>query len=372
MLGYMLRPRSRQKLLAGDCGEILGRCRRGSGAGRGIEGGVVLRLVLSIMFTTLMSAANVVFAQTSSGTAFAVAPEILVTNEHVVAGCSSVEIVSAGGRHKGSVVVADADIDLSVLRVSTLKGPTARLRNPRTIRLGESVMVFGYPLTGALSSDGNFTSGLVSALRGLRDAPGEIQITAPVQPGNSGGPLMDASGLVVGVVQAKLDALRTARATGDIPQNVNFAISLEVLADFLVKNRISFQNSESSAPLESARVAELAQGFTYRIECRRTSQKSAEFPSAKQRRLPSCPGSYNNGNWNNCHGVASTVTGGTYYGEFGNDMFNGLGIHLYRNGMKYVGEYKDNNRHGRGIEYNSDGSILRSGVWADDIFVRRR
>jgi serine protease Do len=176
-----------------------------------------------------------VAAQVSSGTAFAVAPGLLITNQHVVARCSSVDVVATDGRRSGSIVDADAQIDLALMRVSGITGATARLRSPRSIRLGESVTVFGFPLTGALSSGGNFTTGVVSALRGLRDAAGELQITAPVQPGNSGGPLMDASGLVIGVVQAKLDALRSAIVTGDIPQNVNFAISLEVLANFLAK-----------------------------------------------------------------------------------------------------------------------------------------
>jgi len=170
------------------------------------------------------------------------------------------------------------------LRVSGIKGTVARLRNPRDIRLGESVMVFGFPLAGSLTSRGNFTSGVVSGLLGLRDAVGAIQITAPVQPGNSGGPLMDASGLVIGVVQAKLDALRAAIATGDIPQNVNFAISLEVLASFLTENKVPFRDSAIAAPLETARVAELAQSFTYRVECRSTS-KQAVAP----RRAPKPP-----------------------------------------------------------------------------------
>lgn len=218
-------------------------------------------------------------AQVSSGTAFSVAPGLLVTNQHVVAGCSSVDVIARDGRRTGSILDADAQIDLVLLRVNGIKGDTARLRNPRNVRLGEPVMVFGFPLTGSLSSGGNFTLGVVSGLRGLRDAAGEIQITAPVQPGNSGGPALDASGAVIGVVQAKLDALRSAIATGDIPQNVNFAISLEVLADFLTKNNVPFRNSNSSKPLDTARVADLAQKFTYRVECRVKSQQ-AEIPPA--------------------------------------------------------------------------------------------
>ena len=234
--------------------------------------------VVPLILTSLATSAA---AQVSTGTAFSVAPGLLITNHHVIEGCGSIEIISPGGRHRVSIADADAQIDLALLRVAGIKGATARLRSPRQVRLGESVMVFGFPLAGSLTSGGNFTSGLVSGLRGLRDAAGKIQITAPVQPGNSGGPVMDASGLVIGVVQAKLDALRSAIATGDIPQNVNFAISLEVLADFLAKNRVAFRDATVASALDTARVAELAQSFTYRVECRGKSQQAVASPEAK-------------------------------------------------------------------------------------------
>ena len=266
-----------------------------------------------------------VAAQVSSGTAFAVAPALLITNQHVIAGCSSIDVFAADGRRPGVIVDADDQIDLALLRVNGLKGATARLRSPRNIRLGEPVMVFGFPLAGSLSSTGNFTSGLVSALRGLNDTAGELQITAPVQPGNSGGPLMDASGLVIGVVQAKLDALRAAIATGDIPQNINFAISLEVLADFLAKNKVSFRHGAISAPLETARVAELAQSFTYRVECRGRSQQAAASPSIKQGRLPPCPGSYETATWTTCVGERTFADGAKYIGEVRDGQSNGQG-----------------------------------------------
>ena len=152
------------------------------------DGGV---LVKNFWFIAALLFAPYAAAQVSSGTAFSVAPGLLVTNQHVVDGCASVEVVASDGRRTGAVVDADALIDLALIRVTGLKGATARLRSPRNVRLGEAVMVFGFPLSGSLSSGGNFTSGNVSALRGLRDAAGEIQITAPVQPGNSGGPVMD-------------------------------------------------------------------------------------------------------------------------------------------------------------------------------------
>jgi len=230
---------------------------------------VVVKNYIWLVTLAIVCFAPGVAAQVSSGTAFAVAPGLLITNHHVIAGCRSVDVIAMGSRRNGSIVDADGQIDLALLRVSGVSGATARLRSPRTVRLGERVMVFGFPLTGSLSSSGNFTAGLVSALRGFKDATGELQITAPVQSGNSGGPLLDVNGLVIGVVQAKLDAIRAAITTGDIPQNVNFAISLDVLAKFLAKNKVAFRESPISTPLDTARVAELAQSFTYRVECER-------------------------------------------------------------------------------------------------------
>jgi hypothetical protein len=257
-------------------------------------------------------------------------------------------------------------------------------------------MVFGFPLAGSLTSSGNFTSGLVSGLRGLRDAAGELQITAPVQPGNSGGPLMDASGLVIGVVQAKLDAIRSAIVTGDIPQNVNFAISLEVLADFLARNKVSFRDGAISAPLDTARVAELAQSFTYRVECRGRSQHVETSPSMKQGRLPPCPWArHDAATWTNCVGEWTFLGGAKYVGEFKDGKRNGQGTltlpngekyvgafrdgvrhgqgtYTWPDGRKYVGEYKDGMYNGQGTEYSADGTILQSGIWENGVFVRGR
>lgn len=229
-------------------------------------------------------------AQVSFGTAFAVAPELLITNQHVVDQCSSVDILGADGRRRATVRNASAEADLALIHVSGLKGAVARLRVAPQVKLGEPVMVFGFPLAGSLSSGGNFTAGLVSALRGLRDAAGELQITAPVQPGNSGGPLLDASGAVIGVVQAKLDALRAAVSTGDIPQNVNFAVSMEVLADYLSRNRVPIVYAKGLAVLPTERVASIAQGFTYRVECQsRPAQAVAPLPREADRPVPQPP-----------------------------------------------------------------------------------
>ncbi len=293
-------------------------------------------------------------AQVSTGTAFSVAPQLLVTNHHVITGCSKLSVVTPEGRRAASVVSSEASIDLALLRVFGMRGAVANLRTPRSVALGETVSVFGFPLAGTLSSSGNFTGGLVSSLQGLRNAAGEIQITAPVQPGNSGGPVLDASGLVVGVVQSKLDAVRAAALTGDMPQNVNFAVSLDVLADFLEMNQVPFRSSPRSASLDTAQIARMAQQFTYRVECEDAPTSPAP-PQQASRGLPPCLGDPATSFWTNCVGTFIDPSGEKYVGEFKDDKLHGQGTYTFASGEKYVGEYRDGKRHGQGTFTSPSG-----------------
>ena len=303
-------------------------------------------------------------AQVSTGTAFSVAPQLLVTNHHVIAGCRKLSVVTPEGRRAASVVSAEASIDLALLRVFGLRGAVANLRTPRIVSLGETISVFGFPLTGTLSSSGNFTGGLVSSLQGLRNAAGEIQITAPVQPGNSGGPVMDASGLVVGVVQSKLDAVRAAALTGDMPQNVNFAVALDVLADFLEMNQVPFRSSPRGANLDTAQVARMAQQFTYRVECEGAPASPAP-PQQAQRGLPPCLGDSAASFWTNCVGTYTTPSGTKYVGEFRDDKRNGQGTLTFPDGAKYVGEFWDDKANGQATYTHPSGQKY-VGEWRDN------
>ena len=156
----------------------------------------------------------------------------------------------------------------------------AVLREGVPVRAGDPVVALGYPLSGLLSSDANLSVGNVSALAGLRDDSRYLQISAPVQPGNSGGPLLDTSGQLVGIVTAKLDAVRFARFTGDIPQNVNFALKAEVARTFLDSKGISYQTARSDKQPSPAEVGDIARPFTTSVKCEQANGHATAAPAS--------------------------------------------------------------------------------------------
>ena len=175
----------------------------------------------------------------SSGTGFFVSSSgHVATNHHVIDGCTSIKVFPVDAPAMSAYIVArDKTNDLAILKTSIEPTVVPTLR--AQVRLGESVSVFGFPLSGLLSTSGNFTTGTVTALTGIEDDTRQVQISAPVQPGNSGGPLIDKYGNVVGVIVSKLNALNVASATKDIPQNVNFAIKSSIAINFMESNGVS-------------------------------------------------------------------------------------------------------------------------------------
>src|SRR4051812_18836961 len=167
-------------------------------------------------FATILVAGIALWACTalaqSSGSGFAIDDgSIVVTNYHVVRDCSEIRVPDVG---TAAVFKLDSKADLALLKVSKPLSTSLRLRTGRSIKLGEEIVVIGYPLRGLLSSSPTVTTGIISSMAGLRDNRTEMQISAPVQPGNSGGPVLDRSGNVVGIVVSRLATL----TTGDIPQ----------------------------------------------------------------------------------------------------------------------------------------------------------
>jgi S1-C subfamily serine protease len=202
-----------------------------------------------------------------SGSGFVVSKNAhIVTNNHVVADCVGDIHGNLVGQApvKLRVVSADEENDLALLQgTKKFKEKDIATIRASAVNSGDQVVAIGYPLHGLLTSDLTVTTGIISSLAGLHNDTRFLQISAPVQPGNSGGPLHDNSGNIVGVVTAKLDALRVVKATGEIPQNINFAIKTGALRDFL----------DNSAPISDRRSRK-------RNEDRRHCQRGADIHDA--------------------------------------------------------------------------------------------
>lgn len=190
----------------------------------------------------------------------------IVTNAHVAEDCLTVRSSSGGQISK---VASDEQSDLALYIASEKPKAFARLHGGHGARVGEPVVAVGFPLSGLLSSDPIVTTGIISALSSLRNDRRTIQTTAPVQPGNSGGPLLGENGSVVGVVVGKLDAMKIAEVIGDIPRNVNFAVSLGTLQSFLNANGVPYALDDSSATKSPADITAEASRYTVLLECLR-------------------------------------------------------------------------------------------------------
>ena len=217
--------------------------------------------------------------KSKSGTGFVVSANgHIVTNNHVIEGCSDLKGNLTGEAAMAlRVVSSDANNDLALLQAlstATFK-EFARIRD-RSIRSGDSVVAIGFPYRGLLSSDFTVTTGIVSSLSGMRNDSRFLQISAPVQPGNSGGPLFDTTGQIVGVVTGKLDNLRIAVATGNIPENINFAIKTGALRDFLDNSVVPYQTAEPKGELKTTDIAGNARAYTMLISCTGTEQADAK------------------------------------------------------------------------------------------------
>ena len=191
----------------------------------------------------------------SNGSSFAINSEgLMVTSYHVLEPCKEVLIVSEVDLFKVEEIAISKENDLAVIKSNYKPNGIATIREPPMV-LGEKLYAFGFPLLATLRTF-NMTPGIVSGSQGM-GTRAFVQLAMSLQPGNSGGPIVDESGLVSGVVAARL-----RQGPG-----VAFGLQNKVLRKFLNKNKISFSTDVQTNPMDTKKMAVMANNFTRPLVC---------------------------------------------------------------------------------------------------------
>jgi S1-C subfamily serine protease len=173
----------------------------------------------------------------------------LVTNFHVVEKASIVKVKTSTGLKTAKIISTDPDSDLALLK---LEGSYEALPvSPgKNVALGSTVTTVGFPMVGLMGLSPKFAKGEITSLAGIQDDQRYFQISVPVQPGNSGGALINEKGNVVGIVSAKLDAAAMLQSSGALPENVNYAVKSSLLIELLKKVPDAFSKLHKESSLD--------------------------------------------------------------------------------------------------------------------------
>jgi len=204
----------------------------------------------------------------SSGSGFVInASGDVLTNNHVAGKCDKLTVRLQGRDYSGNLLAQDVANDLAVVRFAGIPIRTIARLSARRMRLGGRIVALGFPLTTILGKDLKATTGNISGLSGLGNNSAFFQFTAPIQPGNSGGPIVDETGAIAGIAQSKLRAIKIARRTGSLSQLVNFGVKSRTARGFLSTHRVPFTVSRTNRTLSTVDVVSNAEQFTVLIKC---------------------------------------------------------------------------------------------------------
>jgi len=163
----------------------------------------------------------------STGTAFFISNDgHMITNYHVIKNSNKVTVVLEEDKEvNAKVVFKDKVNDIAIVKINNqiIEYPLP-ITNSNSSSVGDEVFTLGYPLVDIQGKELKATFGRINSMTGLKDDTRLMQVDVPIQPGNSGGPLINSKGEVVGIVTATLDSIVTLYKSGTLPQNVNFAM----------------------------------------------------------------------------------------------------------------------------------------------------
>jgi len=216
----------------------------------------------------------------SSGSGFYVSDDgHIITNHHVVEGCQDTKVHLKGNVLEAKQIATDRRNDLALLKIVEKPGYAFALSAESPFPLQE-VIVAGYPFGERVSSNIKFTQGVVSAVAGLGNDYSQIQIDAAIQPGNSGGPIIDQDGNVVGVAVAKLSLKRILKDYGVVPENTNFGVKASAVRNLLEGNKIPIK-PPNKTKISKRQLSSLATEGTVFLSCWMNVAQIAKYKTHK-------------------------------------------------------------------------------------------
>jgi S1-C subfamily serine protease len=183
----------------------------------------------------------------------------------VVEDAAKIEIYVGDKMYPASLIRSDSNNDLAILKV-TGSFPALAFAPHRSAKMGQDVFTVGYPNPGLQGVSAKYTKGTISSLTGFKDDLRLYQVSVPIQPGNSGGPLLDENGNILGVVIAMLNAKKTFEISGSLPQNVNYAVK-SLYAQAMIDTMPDVAEKLISPSRNKSNAIEDAQASTVMVVC---------------------------------------------------------------------------------------------------------
>jgi hypothetical protein len=216
----------------------------------------------------------------SSGSGFAVSSiGHVITNYHVIEGCQNVKIHHNGKSIPATIVTFDPKSDLALLKGEFRPSSVFSLSKEKP-ELLQDVYVAGFPFGRKISTSVKVTKGIISSLTGIGNDFSNIQIDAALQPGNSGGPIVNDKGNIVGVAVAKLDLKQVLKKWGVVPENTNFGIKTSVVKNILESKGVSLPLPNARS-VSKSKLGKLISGATYYLSCWMTMAQIEQMKSKK-------------------------------------------------------------------------------------------
>ena len=211
-----------------------------------------------------------------SGSGFFVSSQgHIASNAHVIGFCREVKVYEEGKEIFLDIIATDMVNDIGVVK-GKFKNTQYLNIKVSGAELGEDIVAFGYPLVDKLSDSVKLTKGIVSALSGPYNNIALIQIDAALQPGNSGGPVLNMSGQVVGIASSGLAKLKMVKEEQVLPENVNFAVAAPYIATFVKANKINV--SPGTIEIYSTKeLAKIGEPATVQLLCMNTMEYYEEL-----------------------------------------------------------------------------------------------